>query len=485
MRNIYFQKNIYLLVLLFVLPILCTAQENSNQEEVIVFIQKSKESDFTIKKILELEVFIRDLGIPVKVVDIEAKGAPKEVKYTPFIVYQNYLGRKIYKGRYTTLNRLKNFITTVQYIPSDVGKYPVSNALVWKEGRTEFFVQTKITPLEGEIPDEFNPALFMKEAWEGIHKGMEGFNFYLYRDFLLENEIFYLNYYPHITYEGKLYLTYEIYSHYDCITPIYVQGDIPIKTSITGTKRAFYLVAKEMKENLLALWKNSEAGDALSFVDAQIKTVNWEELGFNIPQPPIKPKAKAINIDAFRFVQKWEYTSAASRNKPAVQFYFPPPIHQYSGYLADIQGSIFFETKDSFLVSTIKGKFEVRTPSLSMGLEELDKAVHSKMLFVREHPIASFEILQVRAKKGMAISIGTPTYTQVEAKFTLMGKTVRVKAPTQFEPYVNEDGDLFLHVQSTFRIQNIMEVYQIEGPPGPMDTSNNIIVKIDILLEPS
>lgn len=453
------------------------------KEELIIFIQKSKESAFTIREILRVDSFINSIGIPAKVVDIERQGAPAEVCYTPYIIYQNYLGRKVYKGRYTTLNRLKNFISTVRLIPSDAGEYPVANALVWEEGRSNFFVQTKITPLQGTFPENFNPILFMNEVWAGLKKGMEGFNFYTRKDFLLSNEIFYLNYYPYATADGKLLVTYELYSHYDCINPIYKQFEVPKEGSINNIKKVFAAAAADMREELLRQWKDSELGDAVSSITEGIKLVTWEDLGFTVPPPPSKQEHNKI-IKDLKLAAKWEYAKIESKITPDLQFYFPPPLHQYSGSVGEISGSLTFADADSLLISGLDGSFEVNTASTTMGLEDLDVEVHNKMLKVKDYPKASLHFLKVRAKKGATIELGKPTYTQVEAEFKLMFKTITVKAPTQLEPFIDDNGQIFLHVQSSFDIKNLMETYSIEGPPGPSKSSNNMIVKIDLFLKP-
>ncbi len=482
----YLVQAVLVWVVLVSLPFLAEAQEEEviEKEKLIVFIQKGKESEFTIKHIYKLDSFAKAIGVPCKIVDVETAGAPPEVKYTPFIVYQNYLGRKVYKGRYNTLNRLKNFISTVQFMPSDAGEYTVSNALVYEEGRSKFFVQSKITPLAGTIPEGFDPALFMKDVWAGIRRGMPDFIFYNHRNFLLTDEIFYLNFYPYAGTDGRLYVSYELYSHYDCVTPIYEQKDVPIKGSINSTRRVFTQAAQSMRIEMMRLWKNSQQGDAISSISTDVKKTTWEDLGFFIPPPPSEAEKRTINVNAFRFNKRWEFTSSSSIDKPALQFYFPPPIHQYSGTVKDVTGHITFENADSFFVAGMEGNFEVRTPSLSMGLEDLDEQVHKKMLLVNDYPVANFRILKVRAKKGALIEIGRPTYTQVEAELTLMKKKVTVKAPAQFEPFVDDQGNVFIHVQASFKIENLMENYEIEGPPGPTAASNNIVVKIDMLLEP-
>ncbi|MCP4441545.1 MAG: YceI family protein [Aureispira sp.] len=453
------------------------------KEELIIFIQQSKESPFTIKEILRVDSFINSIGIPAKVIDIERQGAPKEVCYTPYIIYQNYLGRKVYKGRYTTLNRLKNFISTVRLIPSDAGEYPVANALVWEEGRSQFFVQTKITPLKGTFPDNFNPILFMNEVWAGLKKGMDGFNFHTRKDFLLSNEIFYLNYYPYATNNGKLMVTYEMYSHYDCINPIYKQFELPKEGSFDNIRKVFADAAKDMRKELLRQWKESELGDAVSAINEEIKMVSWEDLGFTIPPPPTKQERSKI-IKDLKLASKWVYAPIEGKEMPDLQFYFPPPLHQYSGSVGEITGGLEFANPDSLLISGLQGSFEVNTSSVTMGLEDLDIEVHNKMLKVKNYPTASLHFLKVRAKKGATIELGKPTYTQVEAEFKLMFKTVTIKAPTQLEPFVDDDGQIFLHVKSSFDIKDLMETYSIEGPPGPSAASNNMIVKIDLFLKP-
>jgi hypothetical protein len=81
-------------------------------EELIVFTQNS-DSEFTKKTIDSLQKYTNARNIPMKVVVI-AQDVPKYLSYTPCVVYQNHLGRSMYKGRLTSFGRIVNFIRMVR-----------------------------------------------------------------------------------------------------------------------------------------------------------------------------------------------------------------------------------------------------------------------------------------------------------------------------------------------------------------------------------
>ncbi|MEM6723809.1 MAG: hypothetical protein AAF598_07205, partial [Bacteroidota bacterium] len=63
--------------------------------------------------------------------------APIEIALTPAIVYQNYRGRSIYKGRYNNIPRIKNFIRTSRRVYQPAETLKKKDLLVKTLGRAK------------------------------------------------------------------------------------------------------------------------------------------------------------------------------------------------------------------------------------------------------------------------------------------------------------------------------------------------------------
>jgi len=159
---------------LFVLLSFSTIAQQNIDEELIIFVQKGADSEFTQKNIKALVGEMDSANIPTRIIDIEETGSPKEIGFTPHIIYRNYIGNKTYKGRYTSHGRILNFIRTVRRLPQENIDYEEKNTFVWKQERCNILFKLKITEATGNIPANFNQKNFEKEYLNGLKAGFEG-----------------------------------------------------------------------------------------------------------------------------------------------------------------------------------------------------------------------------------------------------------------------------------------------------------------------
>ena len=105
----------YIIAILLIFSFSVSAQQNA-EEELLIFINKKTDSEYTLSNIRLLKADMKSYKIAGRIIDISETGAPVEVAYTPYILYRNYLGNKLLKGRYTSHKRILNFIRTMSQI---------------------------------------------------------------------------------------------------------------------------------------------------------------------------------------------------------------------------------------------------------------------------------------------------------------------------------------------------------------------------------
>jgi len=108
--------------------------------------------DFTTKALPRLRELAAGRGITLDLRDARA-GAPDEVHATPLLVYQDAFGRSIFRGRYTDLDRVGQFLRTVKAGPLANATRKSENTAAWRRGRVIVMAPIKITPLTGRSPD--------------------------------------------------------------------------------------------------------------------------------------------------------------------------------------------------------------------------------------------------------------------------------------------------------------------------------------------
>lgn len=452
--------------------------QNVLEEELIIFVQSTAESDFTKKNIGELQEYMQSKSIPVRIIDIQNKGAaPKEVGYTPFIVYQNHLGRKIYKGRYTSHHRILNFIRTVKYLGQQQQRYNEEKVFVWKHGRMRLGIKTKITDPTGKLPSDFDINQFKQKAQKGLVEGLSKFKYYELAEITKADELFYFNFYANVDAKGQWFVSTEIYSHYDCVEPIYIEFKSPAKGETI--EKVFAQAAKTLQAELVQQLSKSKLGDAMTIVSAKFPTQNWNNIGIDLPPSPTKSATPVTSI-LKEVPQSWTYAGAYDE-RPALQFRFPDPLTQYAGELKEIEGTLELPVNNSF--EAAEATFEVRVQSLTMGLVSLEKAVKEKMLHLADFPAATLRFNKILGDE-LDLGLGKIAKAKVKATLTIMDKNVAVEANTQVEPFVSDTGEPRLYIQTSFEIADLEGSLGIDGPEGPTESKNRMIFSANFVMKP-
>lgn len=464
----------YITFLVLLLSFSTIAQQKID-EELIIFVQKTTDSQFTLDNIKALEAYMLERNITTKIIDIDKTGAPKEVGYTPFIVYRNHIGRKVFKGRYTSHKRLLNFIRTVRRLPVEEVDYKEENVFVWKHERSNLVIKLKITDPQGDLSQNFTPNKFKIAYLRGLK---EGFVPATYQKSIAVNnsdELIYCSFYPYLAEDGKVYVSSEIHSHYDCHTAIYQQFDAPaIGNSVS---EAFNIAAKNTLAEIQQQVLKSTLGDAMNYTK-NTKITTWEALKLRALKAP--EKSNQTNITAIEFPKEWIVAGPLDKSTPMLAFNFPPPLRHYGGELTAATGNISFSKTQS--LEAAMGEFVVDVASIDMGEDELTQAVTESMLYVDKHPEASLRFKKI-AGDNLKLNLGSITTAIVEADLTMLDKTAPIVATAQFEPFLDENGALRLHIYAQFSVNKLKENYTVTGPDGPAEANNKMLFRVSLLMK--
>lgn len=466
----------YTIFLLLLLAFSTNAQQTI-EEELLIFVQPEQQSEFTKNNLKTLEALLKEQGIQVQQINVSALGAPKEVSFTPFIVYRNHLGRKVYKGRHTTHKRLLNFIRTVRHLPEASIHYDEKEVFVKEYPRAALLLKPKITAPTGSIIGVDLDAAAQK-ALTGLKKGLSNCSYHNSYKVTDGEELFYMNFYPYLAEDGKVYVSSELYAHYDCHTPIYQQYQQPaVGNSI---EEAFTQAGQQMLAEVKHQLKASENGDAMNFLTKKIKLTPWKQLPLETLQAP--QKNTSIATTSVSIPKSWAFQGPTAPDAPLLTFNFPAPLRHYGGELKQVEGSIQLPNKQTLVDAT--GSFVVEVNSLQMGQAELDSYVKGTLLLVNQHPKATLTFKKVLGD-DLNLQLGRLTLAQVEAELELLGKSSTVLANTSFEPIINAEGRVLLQVNTQFTAKDLLGNYNIEGPDGPAEANNQLLFQANFLMQPA
>ena len=468
-------KNAFL-VLLLCLGALGSGWAQEGQEWLFIFTQ-GKESPKVQALIQALTDSLVADGLPVKRIELKGQNAlPEELTVTPMLIYQNHQGRAIYQGRYTTLNRVRNFVRLQRqhHIPAQA--YHKARMLERDWDRGKIFVDAKITPIKGEALDEAATTAFLEQAWTGIRSALKAFT---WRDTTLVPPTalkFYFDFHPYRGKDGKVYVSYDLFSHYDCINPIYsVSGAKAAKQA--KPEKAFAQAASALEKALMSQLQKSELGDAYWALPAKTQKISWEEFGYPLPPRPRKDR-KQVGDEVPKLAKSWILSEPGEAHAPMLNFHFPPPLQQYAGEVPGLRGEL--ELGEDFKLEKAKGRFTVDLNSVTMGIPELDSALYKKMFLVDKFPTAELEFEGVTGDNGV-LKWSRFNLVQIPAKLHFKGKTVEVLLPSQWEPVLKEDGQVYLHTKGFFKLDQLKEAFGLEQPPGPENANNSLVFHFDLL----
>ena len=216
----------------------------------------------------------------------------------------------------------------------------------------------------------------------------------------------------------------------------------------------------------------------MNFVSNKIKLIEWEKLKLKKLEAP--SQSIQTNIKDVKFPKEWSLVGPIDESTPLLSFYFPPPLLQYGGELKKATGTLIL-LKDKNLENAI-GKFEVDVSSLEMGVSSLNTSVKETMLFVKKFPKADLVFKRILSN-DFTLELGKITRADIEANLTIMQKTGAVVATTQFEPFLNDHGELLLHVTTKFLAKDLLGTFEIEGPDGPDHANNQMYFDADFVMK--
>lgn len=448
------------------------------EEELIVFTQNN-DSDFTKNILDSLQKYTKAQNIPIKIVDLKDK-VPADIPYTPFIVYQNYLGRSPYKGRISSFSRIRNSVRMLRRQAKPFKQKSYENKYVWEKGQTKVLFYTEMTEVKGEGAKHVKKLeQFKAKALKGIEKGLSDLVWKESGEISAATYNFYLNFHPYIGADKQMYISTSIYSGYDCVTPIYTQYDQPAKGKYKKTTAVFEAAAKDLMQAWNNLRQDSKEGDAIAAIEG-MKTVSWKDMGLELPAAPPNAEKNVGTLSEKDLPLKWIYKGSVDTETPAVAFSFPEPLTQYAGEATDVKGYIVLKAKQN--LEQAVGEFEVNTHSVTMGLEDLDHHIHEGMLFVDSLPQASFEFVELKAEK--ALEWGELIPFEVKGKFRLKNIELELMAKAQAELSISEDGKgPQLIIFANFHLPELENTFGLERPGGPDSANNQLYFTLNFVME--
>jgi hypothetical protein len=181
----------------------------SETEQLIVFLQPGAspvDETFQKRHLPKIRKLAAAMGVSVHSIDAN-QGSPAEIAITPLIVYQNYLGRSIYQGRSTTIDRIRNFIRTSRFVPQGLALNRREHIPIWKNGRIRVWAPLKVSAVRGTPPEGYDHAVFVSEALKSIGEGFNNFRIEPVAELGRADRGFYMDFYPWLSQGGTLYLS--------------------------------------------------------------------------------------------------------------------------------------------------------------------------------------------------------------------------------------------------------------------------------------
>ncbi|MEM7108379.1 MAG: YceI family protein [Bacteroidota bacterium] len=444
----------------------------SARGQIVVFVDEAKKLDqkFMADYYEALVEIAETLEIEIVKFDVK-DGAPKEITITPQIVFQNQFGRSFYVGRYAELSRFNVFLRTVARNPQTDKSNLKAEILSYRNGRSTTALPVKITEITGGFSGD--PKEFQRKAMAAFYSGFEQFELEEQLDFGRTNRLFYLDVHPFVSEKGKLYLSYEIYSQFNCVVPVFSQLSQPFVAEFTDYENAFRQLAKIFEDEVFRISRTSTVGDGFTPVSETAAVTTWESLGLALKEGEGYMQTNRMEVTDIG--DRWRVMGAIDKITPVVQFNFYAPLDNYAGEVSQLTGTLRWENE------LLSGRFFVDTEDVTMGEETYDKNVHKKYIKVKRFPEASFVFENFKwGRKDMLAPDAGPQL--ISGTFSFMGKTREIEAATQIVPVTEKDNTIRLLVTSEFDL-NIYEHSKVNGPDGPKAARENMHFKLNFVMD--
>jgi polyisoprenoid-binding protein YceI len=424
-------------------------------------------TDFESKVLPKLRELTTARGITLDLRDARA-GAPEEVHATPLLAYQDAYGRSIFRGRYSDLDRIAQFLRTVKAGPLANAETENENTAVWRRGRTVVTAPIKITPLTGTIPGRHDEHAFAERARRAVLSGFARFR--LERRVVTgpSDRAFYMDFHPYRDASGKLFVSTAIYSGFNCVEPVFRGFDEPVSGDWARLDDVFARAAKLLEDHVAQLAVSSDAGDAFDPVAADVRSKSWDALGLALPPAP--PEAARSASAGVHLPRSFAVAAAGPDDPPRLEFRFSPPLDTYNGEVRTLTGTIRLGEGSRLRGAT--GTLDAVTGSVTMGNKTLDAELRNTMLRVDAFPAARFVLDPVDAADA-ALVPGVPAPFTATGHLEMLGKSVPLSVNAQAEAGTDDDGTPRLDVRATFRVR-IGEAFGLKGPDGPSPANDTL-----------
>jgi polyisoprenoid-binding protein YceI len=459
------------------------ATADQPSEQLIVFVQPGPGAvaqAFEQQTLAQVRKLAETMDVAVVVVDVTRRGAPPDVPLTPWMVYQNHLGRFPYLGRFTTIDRLKNHIRTARFggAPQDVSS-PAQAMPRQRQGRTIVGTPIKITKPAGAHRQSFDAEAFQQHARQSIQLVLSPDAEQEPAKRSSADRLFYTDFYPYRSEDGQLFVATALFSQFHCHEPLFVSQE-PVSGPIEHAAAVFQAAVRVLQAEINRQLVNPAQGDGFDPIAADVKSPSWSVLG--LPLPPKPQRGSAQNVGKVALVRNWEVDKAALERNPMVQFRFPKPIVGFAGEATELGGSLKLGQNLSLTDAT--GKFIVPTKSITMGEPDLDSYLRSGILGARNHPESSYVLESIETTQPKLV-FGRVIPATLVGQFTMKGITVALKVPASIEAYVAEDGQPRLAIQGTWTLQLEDPFGITDLPPGPQEAASRLVFNTRIVLMPS
>jgi hypothetical protein len=438
----------------------------ASADTLVIFLQDraaGADADFVTHHEAKVRTLAEELGVSVEVRSA-ADAAPAEIGVTPMLVYQSHRGRSVFQGRYANLPRLRNFIRTARIVEQKPANLEKTHLPAMTVGRATVATPLKITALSGDTPSGHDDAALREQVTSGLVRGMKRFDLQDRVRLGRADRMFYLDVHPYLG-NGRLYLSCEIYSQFNCHIPVYSRLDDPIVGAWDDRAELFETAGEILERELLRLIDTSPSGDAFVPVAADVPTVTWEAIGLQLPPRPAGVAATDTNLP---LPEAWTLGAPET-----VVFYFPAPLDRYAGEARIVAAELELAGR---------GRFDADVATVTMGDDDLDEALQSSLnLDTAKHPTSRFEIESIELESG-EVGFGEQTRGVMRGRFQLMEHAVPLVVRCTFEPIVGDDGQpqLVLHADWNIRL---MKPFGLIGPDGPEPQNDTLQFDLHMTLE--
>jgi polyisoprenoid-binding protein YceI len=426
-------------------------------QQCIIFTQPELDTFFTRVTLPKIKKLCEKKNIELIIKNTQ-EGTPEGITSTPCLVYQNALGRSIYAARYMEFSTIENFIRSSRVVPQQQISMEKRDVLIYTKGKMKIVIALKITDISSEKNNTINQELFKNDAKKYIDAAMQRFDNQELVSLLKTDRVFYLDIHPYLDAKQNLFLSYEIYSQFSCITPILSTLKTPMQGSFSEQEKLFSTLGKAMESEILQQLNNSKIGDAVNALDKNTPIKTWDQLAISLPKDDNFTAKKDFPKTALP--KNWTYMGAIDNDVPVLQFRFMEPLDRYVGEVKKLNGTLQLNENQALT----SGNFEVETNSLTMGIDDFDAKIHKKYIHVKQFPKASFKFLNLQNQP--ALQWGKTTSSEAYGEFLMVGKKKNITVQTQLTPTLGNNNEVLLLVQCNFQV-NITDDFGIAGPDGP------------------